>query len=744
MINSLSLCANNLFNRPMAGENSTGSCPGDLVASFEKSMEGKMWRVNALLLASAILAGLIVGIGAYGQRYRHHRFTRFVFLGATTLFLPIISTVVTMHYSIMDMDLFNQLTVKCEGTSVILWAFLFQIIMINTSVVVAVDDREGRNIGPPFELLVQGVWTFYLAISYEFGFNLNFVLYEFVSFALICAKMVLKYYAFIKARESFALGRNPRLIFGYMQQLLPQEASQHDEPSVSEDAPPPSLLVMGEERRDVYKQPHGYVFKDDSGHKNYGLVTIDRVWMLDSNMLPMSTPQQIKDLCLSFALFKLLRCRFARYKVTNNAASKDTFSFFWSLLLKDGGHDSVFGVIADELSFVHDYYYSSLPISYSKCWLPIVGIFISLFSIGYCIIAAVFLTILVAQYLHIDSSQIWCEVICIKNHRVQRVSDPGYIYFGSWYFDLVPIFLLFMLVVISEKWVVFLLHRRCKLMNHWDEKMGQCSVLVLRPRTTSLSLLWHLLHLPDQKRKVKVTAAVKVCIIRAIRSSRNGSLSSGRASLLRWSQVDERFLWACDSKSASGTILTWHIATSILEVRHPCQRNQEQGSPLISSENRIATSHLSRYCAYLVTWCPELLPDNDEWSKDLYEEVKKDAELAIAGHAAVGSSTPEAKYQHLVELLSVDSRHEILKNGARLGKQLVELTEGEDTAWNLLADFWSQMILYVAPSDNLKGHSEAIARGGELITLLWALLFHAGIVSRTSDTAGAATAADVV
>ena len=72
------------------------------------------------------------------------------------------------------------------------------------------------------------------------------------------------------------------------------------------------------------------------------------------------------------------------------------------------------------------------------------------------------------------------------------------------------------------------------------------------------------------------------------------------------------------------------------------------------------------------------------------------------------------------------------------------MLQGE-TMWKLLAEFWSEMILYLAPSDNLKGHSEAIARGGELITLLWALLFHAGIVSRPGEDDGAAaTSADVV
>jgi hypothetical protein len=82
-----------------------------------------------------------------------------------------------------------------------------------------------------------------------------------------------------------------------------------------------------------------------------------------------------------------------------------------------------------------------------------------------------------------------------------------------------------------------------------------------------------------------------------------------------------------------------------------------------------------------------------------------------------------------VQLLSAaGSKHEVLKEGARLGEQLVELMKGkEEVAWNGLAGFWCEMILYMAPSDNLDGHAVAVARGGELITLLWALLTHVGI-----------------
>ncbi|OEL26432.1 hypothetical protein BAE44_0012549 [Dichanthelium oligosanthes] len=76
---------------------------------------------------------------------------------------------------------------------------------------------------------------------------------------------------------------------------------------------------------------------------------------------------------------------------------------------------------------------------------------------------------------------------------------------------------------------------------------------------------------------------------------------------------------------------------------------------------------------------------------------------ALAGHASARSSTPEDEYQKLVESLSANSKHEVLKNGVKLGKQLVEAIDDEETEWKLLVDFWSEMILYVAPSDNLKG-----------------------------------------
>lgn len=82
----------------------------------------------------------------------------------------------------------------------------------------------------------------------------------------------------------------------------------------------------------------------------------------------------------------------------------------------------------------------------------------------------------------------------------------------------------------------------------------------------------------------------------------------------------------------------------------------------------------------------------------------------------------------------------VFMKGIRLGKQLKEIRH--HMRWKVLADFWTEMILYIAPSDNAKAHIEHLANGGEFLTHLWALIFHTGIVNRdefSHDIENAAT-----
>jgi hypothetical protein len=67
--------------------------------------------------------------------------------------------------------------------------------------------------------------------------------------------------------------------------------------------------------------------------------------------------------------------------------------------------------------------------------------------------------------------------------------------------------------------------------------------------------------------------------------------------------------------------------------------------------------------------------------------------------------------------------------GLKLGKELEEIGD-EVLLWKVLAEFWAETIIYIAPSDNVKAHMERLAQGGEFLTHVWALLTHAGILKR--------------
>ena len=141
-------------------------------------------------------------------------------------------------------------------------------------------------------------------------------------------------------------------------------------------------------------------------------------------------------------------------------------------------------------------------------------------------------------------------------------------------------------------------------MTHWEDKMYQCSVLVLHPRRRidpAISLVLRLLRLPDRKKNVMVPGVLKARIFNAL-TSNNGLLKHPKTFLCRILEEEDGnnssndFLWACESEGISDLMLTWHIATSILEMRQA--QGQGQQHPHRFSDDMIVATHLSRYCAY--------------------------------------------------------------------------------------------------------------------------------------------------
>ncbi len=72
----------------------------------------------------------------------------------------------------------------------------------------------------------------------------------------------------------------------------------------------------------------------------------------------------------------------------------------------------------------------------------------------------------------------------------------------------------------------------------------------------------------------------------------------------------------------------------------------------------------------------------------------------------------------------------IIEKAALLGGQLRMAMDNEERLWQMLAEFWAEFILFLAPSDNVDIHVEMLGAGGEFMTHLWALVYSAGILTR--------------
>lgn len=199
---------------------------------------------------------------------------------------------------------------------------------------------------------------------------------------------------------------------------------------------------------------------------------------------------------------------------------------------------------------------------------------------------------------------------------------------------------------------------------------------------------------------------------------------------------------------------------------------------------------LSKYCAYLVVSAPQLLPAQQVYTKSMHDEIAQAAGLVMQGandkleamktiwselcrdaknnretmemvlygasedweEALIRLRQSDRKKQQCFfnrsageDVESVSSRGGITwrkaaelfrkfggsHDGFRIfwqGLELVNLLQSNPNHWKVLEDFWVQALLYAAPSNNVEEHMEHLAKGGEFITHLWALMSCAGIL----------------
>ncbi|KAJ4733930.1 hypothetical protein LUZ62_023455 [Rhynchospora pubera] len=234
------------------------------------------------------------------------------------------------------------------------------------------------------------------------------------------------------------------------------------------------------------------------------------------------------------------------------------------------------------------------------------------------------------------------------------------------------------------------------------------------------------------------TTEVNKAILNSLKTKfeRGGQLTNGETALKRhgiWEHLD--FVYRPNT-SITEAILVWHIATTLFHLKSPPEKKND----VFEKDRKVALT-LSRYCHYLVAFLPELLPDEVEWVKNLYKGVRE--EISVIGRSSGQETQDPRRRNHYNYMMGEEvtwNEKPVLEKGAKLAKMLLELAassydmEGQagngTKVWTMLSEFWVEMLLFMAPSDNVKGHEE-ILENNELITQLWALLTHAGILTRS-------------
>ncbi|XP_051208104.1 uncharacterized protein [Lolium perenne] len=497
-----------------------------------------------------------------------------------------------------------------------------------------------------------------------------------------------------------------------------------------------------------------------TGHVDH-VIDIEKIWLCSN----LSLDQELKDTCLSFSLFHLLRRRFFGFTCGESKERAHDFVFKGLLLENEKGVtdcNRVFRVIETELAFMYDFFFTKSAVIYYGSSVAMITCLLSVMFLSLIILwtvrsqegkemtdsdTVISLFVLASAaslellQLLLYWTSIWSRVsfVCGYVREQARWNTWG----GCW-----------CCMTIRLNGVFAKIGVHCAPNKHyWQHKLGQYSLLDFKPK-------WKLtgyfdapptpghrcgifqqtnMYLFDKKqtntyvrrvrgkqgKSIEVPAQVKKALIYSLKRT-NGVLTNGKSSLV--SNEAGHLSWACarDLHSASDTssiIMTWHIATWY------CEMGTTRYGPSYPDEGELKThlgvaTKLSKYCTYLVVHVPKLLPGHHYDTSRVFDAVAVEANKFL-----LPSMRRRAKYEALRNYGLEESEATIFQSGAKLGKQLEEIQDAT-RRWKVLADFWSEMMLYVAPSDDVNEHIDQLTRGGELITHLWALLSHAGILQR--------------
>ncbi|VAI19252.1 unnamed protein product [Triticum turgidum subsp. durum] len=497
-----------------------------------------------------------------------------------------------------------------------------------------------------------------------------------------------------------------------------------------------------------------------------GHVTIDQIWDCEGSLLMSGTEhcKKLKDLCLAYAMYQQLKQRYYGMSFTEEHLQETCDFVFKGLQRTEDDYERAFRIVEMELGFCHDYFFTKHAIIFELEATFFVLFLARIFLIATCVSFVVHRTLSVKTHsaiieVHSKRADHIITLLVLATFLLIEILQATFYLASDW-----------CKVSVTCRYVNRSCYRhnafiqkligyigRFAIFGYWKNKIGQYSII---PRITAADL-------SGDSQPVNLLQTVKRAIASSLISCECPPTNGERS--LHGNHVLGEFFWALQGQCQTETMLIWSIATDYCHMTPPTGDGEHMNG---ASENeqdtkvrRNVSVCLSRYCTYLMNSAPELLPRHFGDTKSAMAEVKGEAYEALrsqnvssspgltsqnANSESGGSSlrlqnisyfqrnevelptfvsidASQKIYQAMNRLQDQEEDRSIFMRGVKLGKQLEGILSSA-LRWKLIADFWAEKILYIAPSDNVKGHMELLAKGGEFLTHIWVLLTHAGIL----------------
>ncbi|KAL6592043.1 hypothetical protein ACP70R_049629 [Stipagrostis hirtigluma subsp. patula] len=461
----------------------------------------------------------------------------------------------------------------------------------------------------------------------------------------------------------------------------------------------------------------------------YPFMQINGQWVTIRDLLQRDTMQRQftvghRVIWLSYSLCRLLARRYFHLGCAEEGNTQ-VREFAFTELLPD--YKRAFYIVEVQLVFLHDFLFTRLD---SICFRSVRGIILNWFA------TATLCSVTAAGAMLPTSIMEYACVACILDLVI---------------LILFPLFMIFDTLGLPTHWQpvrkVFRYYPTAKVFSArieqhirhnqgslWRDKMGQYSLIQDYDRRSlkKAFMTWIKEHIlsqvsprfikyhPVEEQEVRVPDTVRRLVARTLQGI-NGPPTNGTRCLSMNSLVDN-LSWTCRQESHTHTILIWHIATWYCDMFAPVATRRP-------SDNHEVATTLSGYCAYLVAFLPDFLPEPSIETQITLQTILQEAQ-DLLGRKRMCMEEKRRRIREL-ELPEDETSLSTFQKGVRLGRQFEQLRTLR--RWKVMAEFWAETILYIAPSDKVTEHVEQLAMGGEFVTHIWAMLSNAGILKRATE-----------